>query len=107
MYVNISKSDELKLFKVVSSNGSNDSTSTTAMGSMSTNDSNFTTTTTAAPGSVPQPVLYMDFWIGLSLALASSLFIGSSFILKKKGLLKLVGSTTIDTSNKAQLRAGS
>jgi len=30
-----------------------------------------------------------QFTIGISLALASSLFIGTSFILKKKGLLKL------------------
>ena len=35
-----------------------------------------------------------DFYIGLILAASSSLFIGSSFIVKKKGLLKL------------QLRAG-
>jgi hypothetical protein len=30
-----------------------------------------------------------EFLIGIGLALSSSLFIGSSFILKKKGLLKL------------------
>jgi len=30
-----------------------------------------------------------DFYIGLSLAVSSSLFIGTSFILKKKGLQKL------------------
>lgn len=30
-----------------------------------------------------------DFYVGLSLAVSSSLFIGTSFILKKKGLLKL------------------
>ncbi len=30
-----------------------------------------------------------DFYIGLSLAILSSFFIGSSFILKKKGLIKL------------------
>lgn len=38
------------------------------------------------------PVNYIkpnQFTIGISLALISSLFIGSSFILKKKGLLKL------------------
>jgi hypothetical protein len=34
-----------------------------------------------------------DFYIGLSLALLSSFFIGSSFILKKKGLIKLSVST--------------
>ena len=49
-----------------------------------------------------------DFYIGLSLALMSSFFIGSSFILKKKGLLKL--SSSIDylsdnSSNKVK-RAG-
>ena len=30
-----------------------------------------------------------DFYIGLILAVTSSIFIGSSFILKKKGLLRL------------------
>lgn len=37
----------------------------------------------------------MDFYIGLSLAVSSSAFIGASFILKKKGLLRLAskGST--------------
>ncbi|KAE8583738.1 hypothetical protein XENTR_v10020669 [Xenopus tropicalis] len=39
-----------------------------------------------------------DFYIGLALALSSSIFIGSSFILKKKGLLKLC--------SRGQLRAG-
>ncbi|KAM8953981.1 magnesium transporter NIPA2-like [Pelodytes ibericus] len=39
-----------------------------------------------------------EFYIGLALALASSIFIGGSFILKKKGLLKLCG--------RGQLRAG-
>jgi hypothetical protein len=48
---------------------------------------------------------YVDFYIGLTLAILSSVFIGSSFILKKKGLLKLTGSTTINSPN-AQLRAG-
>ncbi|MBN3299753.1 NIPA2 protein, partial [Amia calva] len=32
-----------------------------------------------------------DFYIGLSLAISSSIFIGGSFILKKKGLLRLAG----------------
>ncbi len=49
---------------------------------------------------------YRDFYIGLTLALLSSVFIGSSFILKKKGLLKLIGSTTINSSPKTTLRAG-
>ncbi|CAD5116123.1 DgyrCDS5048 [Dimorphilus gyrociliatus] len=34
-----------------------------------------------------------DFYIGLSLAILSSAFIGSSFILKKKGLLKLAAQS--------------
>ncbi|KAM4555526.1 magnesium transporter NIPA2 [Odontesthes bonariensis] len=40
----------------------------------------------------------LDFYIGLSLAVSSSVFIGSSFILKKKGLLRL--------ANKGSMRAG-
>jgi hypothetical protein len=43
-----------------------------------------------------------DFLIGLCLALLSSFFIGSSFILKKKGLLKLVANNTSSYA----LRAG-
>uniref|UniRef100_A0A8C5PQU3 Magnesium transporter n=1 Tax=Leptobrachium leishanense TaxID=445787 RepID=A0A8C5PQU3_9ANUR len=39
-----------------------------------------------------------DFYIGLALAITSSIFIGGSFILKKKGLLRLSG--------KGQLSAG-
>ncbi|KAI3418950.1 hypothetical protein GPALN_008043 [Globodera pallida] len=35
----------------------------------------------------------VDFYIGLGLAISSSLFIGSSFIIKKKALIKLAGST--------------
>ena len=30
-----------------------------------------------------------DFWVGLGLAVSSSLFIGTSFIVKKKGLLRV------------------
>lgn len=30
-----------------------------------------------------------DFWLGLGLAVSSSLFIGSSFIIKKKALIRL------------------
>lgn len=74
----------------------------------SSNDTNSTfpllTTTVGTPQ--PAPVNYRDFYIGLALALSSSFFIGSSFILKKKGLLKLVGSTTISPSAKATIRAG-
>lgn len=39
-----------------------------------------------------------DFYIGLSLAISSSVFIGGSFILKKKGLLRL--------ASKGSMRAG-
>lgn len=40
----------------------------------------------------------VDFYIGLSLAVSSSAFIGASFILKKKGLLRL--------ASKGSMRAG-
>ena len=40
-----------------------------------------------------------DFYIGLGLAISSSIFIGGSFLLKKKGLLRL--------ARKGQCRAGS
>lgn len=43
-------------------------------------------------------VTRLDFYIGLSLAVSSSVFIGSSFILKKKGLLRL--------ASKGSMRAG-
>ena len=50
-----------------------------------------------------------DFYIGLTLALLSSFFIGASFILKKKGLLKLCEtsdySSSSDPNNKVK-RAG-
>ncbi|XP_069469129.1 magnesium transporter NIPA2-like [Ambystoma mexicanum] len=36
-----------------------------------------------------------DFYIGLALAIGSSIFIGGSFILKKKGLLKLSGKGSV------------
>lgn len=39
-----------------------------------------------------------DFYIGLGLAISSSIFIGGSFILKKKGLLML--------ARKGSMRAG-
>ncbi|XP_007545145.2 magnesium transporter NIPA2-like [Poecilia formosa] len=39
-----------------------------------------------------------DFYIGLALAISSSIFIGGSFILKKKGLLRL--------AKKGSMRAG-
>lgn len=37
----------------------------------------------------------LDFYIGLGLAVSSSLFIGSSFIIKKKALIKLSHSADI------------
>ncbi|XP_034037784.1 magnesium transporter NIPA2 [Thalassophryne amazonica] len=40
-------------------------------------------------------VNHLDFYIGLSLAISSSLFIGASFILKKKGLLRLAGKGSV------------
>ncbi|XP_030621322.1 magnesium transporter NIPA2 [Chanos chanos] len=43
-------------------------------------------------------VTRFDFYIGLSLAVSSSIFIGGSFILKKKGLLRL--------ATKGSMRAG-
>ncbi|KFB46637.1 hypothetical protein ZHAS_00014542 [Anopheles sinensis] len=53
-------------------------------------------------------VLYMerDFYIGLALALSSSIFIGSSFIIKKIGLLRLsrVGSVRASAGGFGYLR---
>lgn len=36
-----------------------------------------------------------EFVVGLALAISSSIFIGSSFILKKKGLLKVARTSTL------------
>ena len=68
----------------------------------------------AAPAnqSGSEAVQLQNFYIGLTLALLSSFFIGSSFILKKKGLLKLVASSSpisndqYSSNTKAPLRAG-
>ncbi|KAJ8276444.1 hypothetical protein COCON_G00081960 [Conger conger] len=48
----------------------------------------------------------LDFYIGLSLAVSSSIFIGGSFILKKKGLLRLAkrGSTRAGQGGHAYLK---
>lgn len=47
--------------------------------------------TTTAGG--PEPKVNMvDFYIGLGLAVSSSIFIGSSFIIKKKALIKLANT---------------
>ncbi|XP_054647466.1 magnesium transporter NIPA2 [Dunckerocampus dactyliophorus] len=50
----------------------------------------------------------VDFYIGLSLAVSSSVFIGASFILKKKGLLRLAskGSTRAGQGGYAYLKEG-
>lgn len=47
-----------------------------------------------------------DFYIGLALALSSSIFIGSSFIIKKIGLLRLsrVGSVRASAGGFGYLR---
>lgn len=43
----------------------------------------------------PEPVEFnRDFIVGLVLAISSSLFIGTSFILKKKGLLRIARNST-------------
>lgn len=47
----------------------------------------------------PVPQYTRDFYIGLALAVSSSLFIGTSFIVKKKGLLRV--------SRTSSARAGS
>ena len=38
----------------------------------------------------------LDFYIGLGLAVSSSIFIGSSFIIKKKALIKLAETLEYD-----------
>src|SRR5262249_17454556 len=47
--------------------------------------------TTMADGPEPK-VNLVDFYIGLGLAVSSSVFIGSSFIIKKKALIKLASA---------------
>ena len=42
-----------------------------------------------------------DFYIGLGLAVSSSIFIGGSFILKKKGLLRLAKKGSMRAGNTA------
>lgn len=54
------------------------------------------TTTTESPG---PKVNLVDFYIGLGLAVSSSIFIGSSFIIKKKALIKL--ADTYQNGNRA------
>lgn len=59
--------------------------------------------TTTSSHTTQQAFKYKEFYIGLSLAIASSFFNASGFILKKKGLIKLVGSTILTPNKK---RAG-
>ncbi|CAJ0931113.1 unnamed protein product, partial [Mesorhabditis belari] len=51
--------------------------------------SNEATNIGASPSSEREDKVMLDFYIGLGLAVSSSLFIGSSFIIKKKALIKL------------------
>jgi magnesium transporter len=46
-------------------------------------------TNQAIPKTLEQQYTEQEFYIGLGLAISSSLFIGSSFIIKKKGLIRL------------------
>ncbi|XP_051895928.1 magnesium transporter NIPA2-like [Pristis pectinata] len=57
-------------------------------------------------GAVTWPEAHYNLYIGLTLAIASSLFIGSSFILKKKGLLRLAekGNTRAGQGGYAYLK---
>lgn len=59
--------------------------------SMGSNDSSMVSPMTPME-SVPSKM--SDFYIGLALAVSSSLFIGSSFIIKKKALIKVLTLTT-------------
>ena len=58
-----------------------------------------TLTTQSSSTNVTKTTSNYDFYIGLSLAISSSLFIGSSFILKKKGLIKLSSQAYSDYNN--------
>jgi drug/metabolite transporter (DMT)-like permease len=51
-----------------------------------------TTSTTTHQTSPELKVTLVDFYIGLGLAVSSSIFIGSSFIIKKKALIKLANN---------------
>ncbi|KAK6044648.1 hypothetical protein COOONC_17847 [Cooperia oncophora] len=62
---------------------------------MGRNDSSVVLPMTALDTS---PSKMSDFYIGLALAVSSSLFIGSSFIIKKKALIKLASG---DVSQRA------
>lgn len=72
-----------------------------------TNTTTTTITTTTSTTSTSQPItqqpLTYTFYVGLTLAIASSLFNASGFILKKKGLIKLLGTTNLEPTKK---RAG-
>lgn len=61
-----------------------------AIGNSTTSISTIDTTVTAQ-----RAQHLVDFYIGLGLAVSSSLFIGSSFIIKKKALIKLANTTDV------------
>lgn len=52
------------------------------------------TTNPMATTAAPSPLYQRDFFIGLGLAVASSIFIGASFIVKKKGLIRISAYAT-------------
>lgn len=53
------------------------------------------TTDSLETATAPIPLYYQrDFYIGLSLAVSSSVFIGTSFIVKKKALIKISAYAT-------------
>jgi len=83
----------------------NITTTTTTTATIETNTTvlvgNMTTATPDDHG-----VEYGNFYVGLSLAVSSSIFIGVSFILKKKGLLRLAakGATRASAGSHAYLK---
>jgi hypothetical protein len=64
---------------------------------------NTSNTTLSSQQTLSQSFNSKEFYIGLSLAIVSSFFNALGFILKKNGLIKLVGSSTITPNKK---RAG-
>ena len=68
--------------------GTNNAALDTAVTQLTTALNNSTISTTSN-------VNLVDFYIGLGLAVSSSIFIGSSFIIKKKALIKLANTEEI------------
>ncbi|XP_077573609.1 magnesium transporter NIPA2 isoform X1 [Stigmatopora nigra] len=70
-----------------------------------TRDQNVNNVSAPGLGMAPERGEY-DFYVGLALAVSSSVFIGGSFILKKKGLLRLAkkGSTRAGQGGHAYLK---